>query len=450
MTPRRVIGRGNDMWIQVVRISHGSARRRVTRAPRAGTSAVPCRRTSSRWPPAGSSVKFRTTWARISRSSSSASEAPRQRRSPPPNGSHVRGSGRRSRNRSAMKLLGSRCSQRWISGGAIRRSRWRRALAAVPDRLGELADDVDERWAQPQDLADHGVQVRVLLGVGLGRQRADRCRVVREQLQRPRERGRGRLMRRQQQREQLVGDLRVVGAGWCSCGHAEPIQGVGRTVAARTACFAHLRQAQSEAGPAAPRRCLRARHAEPAKPVDAGEHRVWVQRPAQMTLELAGRCAAVDAEQQPSRDAQRHEARPRQGRERRAGRPARDLGGRDVANDRRDRSQRVAVKERREHATGARWRSPSSVRIVLPGSTGRMRPFALPGGSAPAALCRTSAARSGDATTHMRPASVRRGKPSPPPRCASISVESGLRWKATAWRRPVTRPDDPTADRRIP
>ena len=92
----------------------------TTSPPRSGMSAVPCRRVRSRRALAGRSSKRSTMCARISFSSSRASEAPRHRRSPPPNGSHVRGSGWRPRNRSGRNASGAGRACRWINEGGIR------------------------------------------------------------------------------------------------------------------------------------------------------------------------------------------------------------------------------------------------------------------------------------------------------------------------------------------
>jgi hypothetical protein len=88
----------------------------------------------------------------------------------------------------------------------------REPVAADVRGRGEPAGDVADHRADPQGLADHGVQIRAAGGLALelGQQAVHRPGMADEPLDRPRERGRRGLVAGQQQRHQLVAQRSAV------------------------------------------------------------------------------------------------------------------------------------------------------------------------------------------------------------------------------------------------
>ena len=95
-----------------------------------------------------------------------------------------------------------------VDAGGDRDAR-RQLVATDLDRLGEPPDDDRDDRPQPQGLLDRRGQVRVRAGLDLIAQALELLRMAAETLDRPGERGRGRLVAGDEQGEQLVTHLFV-------------------------------------------------------------------------------------------------------------------------------------------------------------------------------------------------------------------------------------------------
>ena len=146
--------------------------------------------------------------------SSIANPAPRQRRTPPPNGIQVRGSGASGVEEPLRAKLhgigidvgtvvGEQDARRYHRPGWIQR-------IADGCRLNQGPAGVDDDRPQPQGFSDGCTDVVAAAVCEVGAQSIHRDRVMQQEVERPRERGRGRVVAGENHREQVVEYLVVL------------------------------------------------------------------------------------------------------------------------------------------------------------------------------------------------------------------------------------------------